>query len=145
MRPDLDTYFLRIAEVVATRTTCARRGVGAVTVDAKGHILSTGYNGVPSGESHCNDGHPCAGAYELRGQRTGECRAVHAEANAVMQCVEPEKIHTVYCTLAPCLECTKLLLLTGCKRVVYKEQHHDIKGTLLLKTKGLSVDQWRNV
>lgn len=141
MRLDLDTYFLRIAEVVATRTTCARRGVGAVAVDLSGHIISTGYNGVPSGEPHCNDGHPCAGAHELRGQRTSECKAVHAEANAISQCAEPEKIHAIYCTLAPCLECAKLLLLTGCKRVVYKEQHHDIHGILLLKLQGFTIEQ----
>jgi dCMP deaminase len=128
MRPDKDTYFLRMAELVATRSTCLRRAVGAVAVSARGHVLGTGYNGVPSGFPHCNHHdpfhetgypHACAGATAPSGTALDTCNALHAEQNMLLQCKDVYEIDTVYCTTEPCITCTKLLLNTSCRRVVF--------------------------
>ena len=87
-------------------------------VDARGHVLATGYNGRPRGFDHCSEGTPCAGAAAPTGQRLSECEAVHAEANALLQCRDVDLIVTCYVTISPCVECTKLLLNTSCQRVV---------------------------
>lgn len=108
-----------MAELVATRGTCLRRKVGAVTVNHRGHVLSTGRNGVPSGVPHCNDGHPCQGAGSSSGTDLHLCLAVHAEINALSQCRDVWEIDTVYVTASPCFDCTKALLTSGCKRIVF--------------------------
>ena len=124
-RPDLDTYFLKMARVVATRATCVRRQVGCVLVDARGRTLSTGYNGPPSGEPHCTE-HPCLGAGAPRGEGLDLCAAVHAEANALLTCYDIWAIKVCYVTHSPCLGCVKLLRNTSCQRVVFREEYaHD--------------------
>ncbi len=122
MRPSLDAYLMAVAHVAAARTTCLRKGVGAVMADSKGRILAVGYNGVARGQLHCNEGHPCEGVDKPFGQPTG-CTAVHAEVNAVLQCGNPDAIDTAYVTVAPCRNCAKVLLNTGCKRIVYGDEH----------------------
>lgn len=120
MRPSLDEYFLRIAEVVATRATCARRQVGCVLVDQRNQILSTGYNGPPRGWPHCSE-NPCPGAHADRGTLLDVCEAVHAEANALIQCPDPNSIAVIYCTTEPCVSCVKLFLNTPARRVVFRD------------------------
>lgn len=127
-RPDLDTYYLKMAYVVALRGTCARRQVGCVLVDERGHVLSTGYNGRPRGWAHCrsSDGifaMPCAGADAPSGEQLDSCEAIHAEQNALLQCPDVDRVHTCYTTTSPCVTCAKLLLNTGCRRIVFAERY----------------------
>ena len=139
MRPDIYEWGLRIAEVVATRATCLRRSVGCVLLDPHGRILATGYNGVATGNLHCNDGQPmgyavggvpwtiypnsCEGAQAKSGTGLDLCQAIHAEANALLQCRDVREIETACVTVSPCVHCVKLLLNTGCRRIVFREEY----------------------
>ena len=136
MRLEKHEWYMRIAEVVALRGTCLRRQVGCVLVDYRGHILSTGYNGVPRGAKHCNQEasalldtydtiYPfsCPAAKEGTGSNLGGCRAIHAEQNALLQCPDVEKIMYCYTTVEPCEHCTKLLLNTGCQAVLFRDRY----------------------
>lgn len=122
MRPTKDEYFLNIAKVVATRSTCIRRKVGAVLVSHLGHIIGTGYNGVAEGMPHCID-EPCEGSDAPSGKSLDMCLAIHAEQNALLQCHDVRSIDTIYCTASPCITCVKLLLNTSCKRIVFDEEY----------------------
>ena len=102
---------LNVASALSRRATCPKLQVGAVLVDDAGRILGTGYNGVPRGMPHCTET-PCVGAETPSGSDL--CEAVHAEQNALMQCRDIERIYALYCTHAPCLRCTKMLLNTPC-------------------------------
>lgn len=138
MRPSLDAWMLELASVVAKRSTCLRRAVGCVLVDSYGHILSTGYNGVAAGTPHCNEptgpakvgpevdghlsyGHSCPGASSSSGTNLDGCDAIHAEQNALLQCRDVQAIEACYVTVSPCLTCTKLLMNTSCRRIVFLE------------------------
>lgn len=121
MRPTRDEMYLKMAELIATRGTCARRQVGCVLVDKRGRVLSMGYNGVAAGREHCRDGNPCPGAVYGSGQGLDECEAIHAEQNAIALLPDPWKLHTAYVTVSPCLSCIKLLLGTSCQRIVCRE------------------------
>lgn len=118
MRPTKDEWFMEIAQVTAKRATCPRRQVGAVIVDARGYILSTGYNGLPSGFPHCIE-QSCGGAHFPSGQGLDKCQALHAEQNAIARLKEPFAADTMYVTTAPCMSCTKLALATSIKRIVF--------------------------
>ena len=122
MRPTLDETCLATASIWAERGTCARRKVGCVLVDRQGYILSTGYNGVARSLSHCIDV-ACKGASEKAGSNTSLylCEAIHAEQNALLQCRNVQEIETCYITCSPCIQCTKLLLQTSCKRICFLE------------------------
>jgi len=121
-----DQYFMKIAEVVKLRSTCIRRNVGAVLVKDS-HILSTGYNGAPSGFSHCT-AETCLRKNLKPGEKPEFCRGVHAEINCVIQAA----IHgtsimgntTLYTTTFPCMSCLKLLINAGINRIVYKEPYN---------------------
>ena len=121
-RPDWDTYFMEIAQVVATRANCSRRKVAAVLV-SENRIISTGYNGTPRGVKNCFEGGcaRCAGTAPS-GSSLEECICVHAEQNAICQAAY-HGIHvagaTLYVTISPCLTCAKLLINAGIKEVVY--------------------------
>jgi dCMP deaminase len=150
-RPSTDEYFLRMAELTALRGTCARRQVGCVLVDANNHVLATGYNGVARGLPHCNEMvvdpfdmegglihlNYCPG----RGQRSGEglhlCQAIHAEANALVQCHDVSRIHSVYCTASPCVHCMRLILGTGAKRIVFRQEYPHGESEALATGRGL--------
>lgn len=138
-RPDIDTYLIDIARVVATRATCLRRSVGCVLADARGHVLATGYNGRHAGAPHCNEEqrfgrgsgaqltvihpHACLGALARSGADLDMCEAIHAEQNALLQCRDVGEIATAYVTTFPCLTCVKLLLNTACRRIVYADAY----------------------
>jgi len=121
-RPGWDAYFMAIATVVATRSNCSRRHVGAVIVRDR-HILSTGYNGTPHGVKNCFEGGCPRCAHTTKsGDHLEECLCVHAEQNAICQAA----LHghaidgaTVYVTLTPCLTCAKLIINSGIREVVY--------------------------
>jgi dCMP deaminase len=128
---------MALAMVTAQRTTCLKRQVGAVLLNGKGHVLSTGYNGVARDLPHCNDLteiedmgerlpiflHACPNARAPSGSGLGGCQALHAEWNAILQCPDVYDVDTCYVTTAPCETCAKLLLGTSCRRVVYLESH----------------------
>lgn len=134
MRPSKDLTWSRVARTIACRSTCLRRQVGCVLLDQRGHVLSTGYNGVAPGEAHCNEPLPmivnpqifpyaCPGASAASGVNLDGCYAIHAEQNALLQCRDPWQIHTCYTTTSPCMTCVKLLLSTSCQRVVFIEEY----------------------
>lgn len=122
-RPTRDEHFLNIARETAKRTTCLRRAVGCVLVDARGHSLATGYNGVPKGRPHCNEGHACPGANMPSGQGLSDCLSVHAEINGLLQCPNVDDIQTVYLTVSPCRDCIKAIMNTGATRIVFAEEY----------------------
>lgn len=140
-----DAYFMELAEVVSKRSTCLKRNVGAVLVkDA--HIISTGYNGAPSGFKHCTP-ESCVRKELESGERPELCRGVHAEINCIIQAA----IHgtsikgntTLYSTTFPCMSCLKLIINSRVKRLVYKEGYNmknEIKKDLL-KESNLIVQQ----
>ena len=118
-RISIDSFAMAVAHACAERSTCMRRHVGCVLLNDKRHIIATGYNGVAAGLPHCNEKHACAGANSPSGTNLDDCRAIHAEQNALLQCKNIYEIETCYTTTAPCITCTKLLLNTSCKRIVY--------------------------
>ena len=118
-RASWDEYFLDIARATATRATCSRRQHGAVIVQER-RIVSTGYNGGPSGYGHCTDGFcPRASSDAPQGHDYEHCIAIHAEANALLFASPEERQDAVlYCTGAPCFTCAKLISNSGVAEVV---------------------------
>ncbi|MHB8126335.1 MAG: deoxycytidylate deaminase [Desulfitobacteriaceae bacterium] len=139
-RPSWDSYFMQIAQVVASRSTCLRRQVGAVIVKDR-QILSTGYNGSPTGLRHCGELGCLRQSLEIPpGERTEICRAVHAEQNALLQAAR----HGVaiegadmYTSVQPCVLCTKMIINTGIRRVIYAKPYPDLMAMDLAKESGL--------
>src|SRR5512135_1336683 len=123
-RPGWDEYFMEITRLVARRSTCLRRQVGAVLVKDK-NILATGYNGAPSGIAHCLD----VGCLRERmgipsGERHELCRGLHAEQNAIIQAAfhgVSIRDAVLYCTNLPCIICAKMLINAGVRRIVHLE------------------------
>lgn len=122
IRLNRDAYFINLVKGVALRGSCIRRKTGCILTDKHHHIMATGYNGRPRGFIECLK-EPCAGAYEPSGQGLHQCEAIHAEANALLQCRDTESILTAYCTTAPCIHCVKLLLNTSCERIVFIDDY----------------------
>jgi dCMP deaminase len=131
LRPSKDDYFMDIAKLVSSRSTCLRKKVGAVIVK-DGRIIATGYNGSPRGLAHCetcyreDNAIPSGTRYEL-------CRSIHAETNAIVQCA----IHgnsmsksTIYCTHAACMMCARIMVNAGVERLVlpYYSEFTDNNG-----------------
>jgi dCMP deaminase len=121
-RPTWDEYFMSIARVVASRSNCIKRKVGAVVVLDR-RIISTGYNGTPRGVRNCNEGGcpRCAGVAES-GTRLDECLCSHAEENSITQAaLHGVRVRdaSIYTTLCPCLICTKLIINSGIREVAY--------------------------
>lgn len=132
MRYNRHRRMMDVANVIASGSTCARRTVGCVLIDSRGKILATGYNGVASGMRHCNEGFECTGANALSGTRLDSCEAIHAEANALLQCSDVQAIHCCYVTVSPCVSCVKLLMNTGCKNIIYETSYaHDASARQL--------------
>jgi dCMP deaminase len=123
-RPDVVAYFLAMARLVASRSTCSRRAVGCVLVDRRNRVLATGYNGPPAGAPHC-DAAPChaGGAPPASGTGLDLCRAVHAEVNAVTSCRDVDAVAAAYCTTRPCPSCAKVIVNTACAVVYYVEEY----------------------
>ncbi len=129
MRASWDEYFMQIAEIVKTRSTCLRRQVGALIVKDN-RIITTGYNGAPEGIKHCSDLGSCLRS-ELKipsGERHELCRALHAEQNAIIQAAKigvSTQGATMYVTLQPCVICAKMAINAGIKKIVYKGDYPD--------------------
>lgn len=142
MRPSLDDYFMEIAKVVASRSTCLRQKVGAVIVKDK-RILTTGYNGAPTGMPHCLDIGCLREQLKIpSGERHELCRAVHAEQNAIIQAAYHGvsiKDSTLYTTHQPCIMCAKMIINAGIRKVVYGQRYADERGLNFLKEAGIEV------
>jgi len=125
-RPGWDEYFMRIAEVVASRSSCVKRRVAAVVVKDR-RIISTGYNGTPRGTANCNeDGCPRCLSLAPSGTGLGECLCSHAEENAIVQASfhgVSLKGASIYSTFSPCLICTKMIINAGIEEVVYRSTY----------------------
>lgn len=128
MRRKWDKYFMSLAKEVASRSTCLRRKVGAVLVKGN-RVLSTGYNGSPSGLPHCEELGCLRDLLRVpSGERQELCRALHAEQNALIQAAiygVSLKGATLYCTHRPCVTCSKTLINAGVRRIVYEGGYPD--------------------
>lgn len=143
-RPTRDYVNMKITRAVSMRSTCARRKVGCVLINDKGHVLSTGYNGVAAGLPHCLEGIPCKGANHESGKGLDECEALHAEQNALLQCKDVYEIDTCYTTTQPCIHCIKLLLNTSCKRIVYLDAYPHEHAERLWHDAGRALEQFQS-
>ena len=142
-RPEKDEYFLKIASVVAERSTCRRHHMGAVAVKNK-HILTTGYNGAPAGARDCLELGCLRDELDIpSGTRHELCRAIHAEQNVIIQAglhgVSLEG-STVYCTHTPCVLCAKMLVNAKIARFVSFGKYNDDTFVGLFKEAGVEVD-----
>jgi dCMP deaminase len=142
-RPDIDEYFLKIASVVAERSTCCRHHVGAVAVRDK-HILATGYNGAPSGLKDCLELGCLRDEMNIpSGERHEICRGVHAEQNVIIQAalhgISLEE-STIYCTHTPCVLCAKMLVNAKIRRYVSFGRYNDTAFIDLFQEAGIQVD-----
>ncbi|NOQ55646.1 MAG: cytidine deaminase [Nanohaloarchaea archaeon] len=142
-RISLEEYFMKIAHVVAERSTCFRNNVGAVIVKNK-HIVSTGYNGAPRGIEHCLD----IGCYRKEhnvpsGQKHELCRAVHAEQNAIIQASlngASTEDAVLFCTHSPCIICAKMIINAKIKKVYYANEYADQNAMDYFKEVGVEVE-----
>ncbi len=141
-RPSWDEYFLNIAKLVATRSTCLRRKVGAVVVKNK-QILATGYNGAPTGITHCDE----VGCLRDKlavpsGQRHELCRALHAEQNAFLQAARHGVSldgGTLYITVQPCSICAKMIINVGIRKIVVEGNYPDDFALQFLREGGIGI------
>ena len=141
-RPSWDEYFLEIAKLVSSRSTCLRRSVGAIFVRDK-RILSTGYNGAPSGLKHCEE----VGCIRERegipsGERHELCRGIHAEQNAILQAAQfgiSLKGSSLYCTNQPCVLCAKMLINAGVEKIVVIGGYPDRLAGEMLEEAGVEL------
>lgn len=142
-RPSWDEYFVEIAKLTSTRSTCLRRQVGAVIVKDR-HIMATGYNGAPRGITHCEDRGGCL-REKMKipsGERHELCIALHAEQNAIIQAAtlgQSIEGSTIYVTHQPCIICAKMIINAGIKRIVVAEGYPDEMSVEILAEAGLKV------
>ena len=141
-RPSWEEYFMDITRLVARRSTCLRRQVGAVMVKDK-HVLATGYNGTPSGIRHCAETGCLREQLKVpSGERHELCRGLHAEQNAIIQAAR-HGINisgaTLYCTNSPCIICTKMLINAGIIKVVYLDGYPDQLSMDMLDEAGIET------
>jgi dCMP deaminase len=145
-RPSYDEYFMEMAQLVSSRSTCLRRKVGAVIVKEK-RVLSTGYNGAPKGTAHCEQTGCIREQLNVpSGTRHELCRGVHAEQNAVTQAAYfgvSVNGATIYTTTHPCSLCAKILINAGIKEIVYSEGYADELSKELLDEADLSIRQFK--
>jgi len=147
-RPSWETYFMEITFLVAKRSTCLRRVVGAVIVKDK-RILTTGYNGAPTGVKHCIE----VGCLREKlnvasGQNHELCRGIHAEQNAIIQAA----FHGVninnaflFCTNLPCSICAKMIINAGIKKIYYASGYADAISGEMLKEAGVETIKFNDI
>ena len=138
-RPDWNTYFFRMATLIATRSTCPSRAVGCVIIDIETkHVISTGYNGSPRGTAHC--GESCASRES--GKSWEKCRAVHAELNAILNAAK-NGVSTdgcrMYLSTTPCVFCSRTLINAGVKEVYAMSKYSHDEAIALLNEGGIKV------
>lgn len=146
MENRFDSKYIRMAEIWATNSYARRSKVGALLVK-DGQIISDGYNGTPKGfDNNCE--------YEEYDQNLSlyglvtKPEVLHAEANAITKVAKSNYSSdgsTLYVTLSPCFECAKLIIQSGIKRVVYKDEYRKTDGLELLKRAGIEVEQLSDI
>ncbi len=143
-RPSWETYFMDITALVARRTTCLRRAVGAVIVKDK-RILSTGYNGAPSGIRHCAEVGCLREQLKVEsGMRHELCRGIHAEQNAIIQAAYhgvSVKGASLFCTNQPCSICAKMIVNAGIVAIYYRSGYADELARTMLSEAGIPMIQ----
>lgn len=139
LRPSIHSVLLETAVAFSTRSTCSRLHVGSV-IARDGRIISTGYNGAPHGMPHCEHPGP------LRAHLETPCeQAVHAEANAICFAAKHGlgvEGAAIYCTHAPCLRCSTMLVNSGIQWVYYINEFRDMAGIALLRSAGIVVNKF---
>lgn len=144
IRPSWDSYFTEITRLVATRSTCLRRQVGAIIVREK-RILSTGYNGAPKNLPHCLDIGCLRESMKIpSGTRHELCRGIHAEQNAIIQAATSGvniEGGVLYCTHFPCSLCIKMIINASIKKIFYINGYPDELAQTLAKEGGLQIIQ----
>jgi len=142
VRPSWDQYFMEFARLARTRSTCLRRGVGAVLVKEK-NVLATGYNGPPRGVPHCDETGCLREKMQVpSGQRHELCRGLHAEQNAIIQAAyhgTSIRGADLYSTTFPCVICTKMLINAGIQRIFYAEGYPDNLAREMLDQAGVEL------
>ena len=146
-RPSWETYFMNITNLVAERSTCLRRAVGAVLVKDK-RILSTGYNGAPANLKHCLE---VGCLREQMGIESGKmhelCRGIHAEQNAIIQAAYhgvSVKGATIFCTNQPCSICARMIINAGIVKIFYQSGYADPLAKELLAEAHIELIQIRS-
>lgn len=141
-RPTWDEYFLELADMVARRSTCIRRHVGAVLVK-EDRIIATGYNGAPQGLPHClNVGCLRAEQNIPSGHRYELCRGVHAEQNALINAARygvSTLDSVLYCTNQPCILCARMLINAGVRRIVHQGDFDDELALEFFRQAGIEL------
>ncbi len=141
-RPSWETYFMDITSLVAKRTTCLRRAVGAIIVKDK-RLLSTGYNGAPSHIRHCREVGCMREQLKVpSGQRHELCRGIHAEQNAIIQAAYHGvsiRGGTLYCTTQPCSICAKMIINAGIRKIIYASGYADPMAVDMLEEAGVAL------
>lgn len=143
-RPPWDEYFMKIAALIAERSTCLRHNVGAVVVRDK-RVITTGYNGAGRGKESCKDKGSCL-KDELgiaSGERHETCVGIHAEQNAIIQGAYHGTLikgGTIYSTHTPCMICAKMILNAGLERVVSYHGYADKESQEYLEEAGIKLD-----
>jgi len=142
LRPSWDEYFLELLQVIKTRSTCIRRQVAAIIVKDK-HILSTGYNGAPVGLAHCDEVGCVREANNVpSGERHELCRGIHAEQNAIVQAAihgASIKGGHIYITHSPCVQCSKMIINAGIKKVIFSGDYPDKLSMEMLGEAGIEL------
>jgi dCMP deaminase len=141
-RPDIDSYFLKMALIASERSTCKRHSVGAVLVKER-IVLSTGYNGAAKGAKDCLELGCLRDEMGIKsGERHEICRAIHAEQNAIIQASSKGIGLTgskMYCTHTPCNICAKMMANAGVEELIVFEKYQDDSFKLLFKELGIKV------
>ena len=139
-RPSWDEYFAKIVKDVAMRSTCFKRQIGAIVVNADHEIVATGFNGNVRGAKHCDD---IGCIKDEMGLKSGEghewCTAVHAEQNALIQAGKQSRGANMYVNAFPCKICARLAVNAGIKRVVISGEYTDKDGLKILSECGVEV------
>ena len=141
---DWDQYYMSVAQIAGQNSKCLSRRVGAVLVKEKS-IISTGYNGSARGTLNCGMEVECLKDLYNEAHYTSyeHCPAVHAEQNALLQCKDVFEIETAYITASPCVVCTRLLLNTSCKKIVFIEKYPHLQAENAWKLSGRLWEQMR--
>jgi len=143
-RPSWEAYFMDITFLVARRSTCLRRAVGAIVVKDK-RILSTGYNGAPTGIKHCLEAGCLREKLNIESGKNHElCRGIHAEQNAIIQAAYHGvsiKGASLFCTNLPCSICAKMIINAGINRICYASGYADSMSEEMLKEAGIDIIQ----
>jgi len=141
-RPSWEAYFMDITFLVARRSTCLRRAVGAIVVKDK-RILSTGYNGAPTGIKHCLEAGCLREKLNIASGKNHElCRGIHAEQNAIIQAAYHGvsiKGASLFCTNLPCSICAKMIINAGITRICYASGYADSMSKEMLKEAGIDI------